>query len=194
MFAHIFRNWPRTMMVLVQPVNLGMIAFSFLARPHFNNSKIGLIVFLEEILIFVWFMCILILFMDQWRSGDEYMGKGWIWSFVLISLLLYLVVMIMECLLIMDSLTETVKSDREENLNAQDLQIEENSNDEVNLRMQTYNKLKMGEIQPNNNVSTPGDAIRGQSELLRKEQEKLDERKKKKSNVKFNLGPSVGQN
>jgi len=193
-FSHAFRYNPRTMFSLFIPINLGMIALAIMAKPHFNNSGIAVMCIVEEIFVFIWHIAIWILFLDQWRKDPlEHMGSGPVWGCVLTAMLSYFICMILEAILLKDALTETVKSDREENLNAQDIEIEELSNDEVNLRMQTYNKLKMGEIQPNKNSSTPGDAIRAQSELVRLEEEKLNE-KKRKSNVKFNLGPTVGQN
>jgi hypothetical protein len=176
---------PKTIYAILIPINLAMTVYAILVRNSFTNPLTGLVIMAEEVLVFLLHLFMGFLMWDALRKKGSYMKQTTVMLFVMLGLLIYLIVMFMQFLLLKNALTEVVESDREENLNSQDVRLEEASNDELNNRMKTYNRLKMGDGEEN----LPEEPLRSEPE-----EEDLNIAEKKKNNVKFQLGPAVGQN
>ena len=142
----IFTKKPRTMYTIFVGVDLIMIIVSASSLPTFRNGA-GILILIEEVLVFLWHASQMILFYDQGRvvdKGKDGMSKNWVWFFVVIVFGAYLVTILIEIILIFIAIFGKggISGYDEENLNSEELRLDAASDNNLEKKVTQFNKLK----------------------------------------------------
>ena len=169
----------------------------------------SILILVSEGLQLLWHLLQFFLLIDSGERNPTY-SNTFVWFLCVVIFFAIMGFMVIEIILISQGINVKYRSEKDENLNSEDLVVENESNDDVNNKMRVYQSMKRGVPPPEDYpmMTLPGDTERNglvpsrprerlQMSSMQPPQPRGDSRGgnspygRPGNNVQFDLGPNV---